>query len=784
MSSTSDDIGINTPKWRTRKDQNTFKKILNLIPDHWEDVLAEAKTYERHFDKAQRWAHTHHNYAKDGIKQIGSLLEIDGKQVTASIEDTAFYKELDKIPLDIPNWIYVPEGFDWTSESDRKAFLEEKFALLKVALKKLSITRWDGQEINTNLACDQLYEVVSKLANALAGIDVEDSLAVEAFKIETMDQVRPKVYLLVETCTGLDMHAGGSASGSNSPSPDDRLSTLVNIPEKIMDAIPEAPASELPAEITAALNTMHSIQHALPVVKTELERATPELGPLLDQFGEIETWAAHLKTHFPLIAESVQALLTGHDLTDLDSHKLTAEVKELFSLIYAFLNTSPLTQQLLILFQEVSNLLPVRLVGFEAGLTTEQQMAQWLEEAKAIFTLPNDQEAIAPDQIMAWLQEKLEAMAAWINHISILGKTIDPLYEKAQSPIEQLLATEGADLSSVAGIATFVLDKLVLITKWISLGEVTSSKNETVTKDKSTSGDGAGSDTATGERALKGMTGLLSEGLEKGQLIWHFIQENDLGLRLEDKPSEFQPATLQPTSYQVKSGATSAAVEIAFEHQQAEQAGGANASGQMGATTAENTAQNQEEQAEPLNWGQVLLHLLGDRNSGPISQLEGEQQDLAMDLKNNELAQRLEEDMKRLWEESGLQVVFDQAYQALKDQLDLEKENPETPSAADLLALLLEGVFQLYEAVLPWLEQLLNYALELLVRFIDLIFELIKAFRIPEELRTLLPQKIKEVLLGEDDPNLIALLLALPTVVLHGFLNLEVQDLKDWMDAA
>ena len=153
-------------------------------------------------------------------------------------------------------------------------------------------------------------------------------------------------------------------------------------------------------------------------------------------------------------------------------------------------------------------------------------------------------------------------------------------------------------------------------------------------------------------------------------------------------------------------------------------------------------------------------------------------------LKEEELMTQLEEDLMGFWEESGLQPIWEAEYQSIREQLGLEREWETPPSAADLLTSLLEGWSRLFTAALPFLQQVIQFLLDLLIQLIDLLFEVIKSFRVPEEFRVLLPQSIEEALFGDHDPNLVCLLVAMPLALVKELLAVPVQEMKAWMRAA
>ena len=92
---------------------DTFKKILNLLPDNWEDVLAQTSEFEGHLDTAQQFVHHYEGVAALWVDQFFPLLKVDWEVIQNWFKRTQVYQELEKVKVDILAWTHVPDGFDW-----------------------------------------------------------------------------------------------------------------------------------------------------------------------------------------------------------------------------------------------------------------------------------------------------------------------------------------------------------------------------------------------------------------------------------------------------------------------------------------------------------------------------------------------------------------------------------------------------------------------------------------------------------------------------------------------
>ncbi|MDW3195107.1 MAG: hypothetical protein R8G66_22225 [Cytophagales bacterium] len=764
---------------------DTFKKILNLIPDNWKDVLEQADTLEAFVDQGHQFVHSHKEKLRVWIAQLLFAIKVDWVKVEDWLTATPQFAELDKIPLDIKAWMSTPQGFDWEDEAQRTTLIDEKANLLKATFQELSFGKSNGEAVDLLLAVDQLRDLVEVLLN-WPEVDFENAEAVQQFKEEVMIEIRPKVFALILTLTGFDLQRAQENNGATKPSFSSRIETVAGISDKLTESRVGEENTALPSEIRQVLGAMQQAQHAMPILKAEFSRAIPELDPLLDRFGGLEQLLGHLQEHFPLITEAIQTLAEGNDWTNLDVSELIPELRQLFTVIRTFLETSSITQQLLTLV-DLQQALPVRLVGFEEEKTLEDKLTTWVSEAMTLFTLPEDLDTLQPDVLMAWFRSKVEELLKWGNHVEVLGTTIDNLHQQVKSPIEQLLSTDGADLNSTDGVTNFVLDKLKLILNWISPASEESPENNKVTKDNNPSQAedvGPGTEQSVAPSS-KGMISILVNGLrdsiEKGQLIWQFIKGNDLGISLEEPNEDSQPPALQPTSYSGSVPAPEAKVTDDNASQASKQPGGSN----LGEGSTGN-AKNTPDPNELISWNQVIMNLLGDRESGVISHLTDDKKDIAMYLKDGEWQQQLEAELSGFWESSGLAVAFAEQIAALRTTLGFEENEADStpPTLGTILIQLVNGVGLLFETARVFLEKVLQFLVDTLVRLIDMLFELFKAIRVPAELKESLPQPIENILFGENDPNLLCLLLAMPTVVLKGLFDLPIETVKEWMEAA
>ena len=779
---------------------STVKKILQLIPENWEDVLVQAHQFETDINTARAYVTDQEATVNGLLGKLLALLNIDWQKVHNWLVDTDFYEQLDKIPLDIPAWLATPEGFDWDDSIHLDALMREKFDLLKLSLSHVSFTRRSGGIIDTSLAVEQLKSVVEAFSEVASNIDFEDADSVALFRTRATESVKPKVFALIETLFGIDLQDSSASTGTDS---------IINLPQKLADAQPQEPVQPDPTlgeNVVEALDMLSKAKYALPVLLQELELVSDAQTPLNDLLTGSEDFVVHLEQHLPALADALQSFLSAQDWQELDFEQLKVDLSQLFTLVQAYIESSPLTAGLLNMFSGSGDVYSlVKLVGFEDGLTTEQKLIELVTQAVEVFTLPTDYGDYDPKQLVSMLKTKIDSLISVLNHIEVFGGTIDNLYKKVKSPLEQLLSTDDADLSTPDGVMEFVFDKVILLAKLINpLGDSTQNNSETT----SNSETGEQNSQQTSDADSSGLTGifagftgnvfqflmkLIQESLEKAKLIWRFVKDNNLAIRLDVLSDDFQPAKLHATNYQIASGAADASVANSGEDQSTSQStiGQSSATNETGSELDSETGEgtvNTPSVGNVVSLEKVIRNLLGDRNSGVISYLPADIQDMILGIMNGEFQQQIMDDLTQLFQDTGGQQAFEQQYQALIDlqypQTSEDGQPVAPPTAATVFSQIVAGFGQVYSVALSFVQQTMTLMVDLLFKVIDTLFAVLNAFKVPQILRNILPHQIEYALFGEQDPNLICLLVAIPTVILTGFLTVPVETLSEWIAEA
>jgi hypothetical protein len=761
---------------------DTFKKIWKLIPDNWEEVLTQASEFEQQLDTAQQTVPEFEGIAREWISKLLPGLQVNWKEIQSQLERTRFYHELEKVKIDIPALMTIPQDFNWEREDHRMAFLDDKSTLLKQSLKDVTYQQKNGAIVDLNLAVDRFRELVDVLMDELAKINT-GGLDVGKYKAEIQEKIRPIIYDLVQIFTGHDLMS--QPAEKDAPSVDDRFLALISMVEEFGNSKPEGVRSDLPDDVASAIRTLSRIQHALPLMQNQLHNAAPEFQPVLQYFGELENVVDRLGNQFPAIAEAVQNLLKGDNWEDLKIETLATELKSLFTMISTFLHSSPLTTKLLDLLIHLKGVLPIKWVGFEEGTAFEEKLLRWFIEGKELFKLPAEIDSMTPDQLLNWFKEKFDAFIHWINHVAFIGFTFEDLYQPENTSVEQFFSADGEDLNSTEGIVALLLNKLMMILDWTVpiLGGKDESEPPIKDHNHSTGDDSSLKTEKSSPGVLLPFVRVLRDSLEKGQLIWQFFKKNELKFHLEDQPQDFRSAALLPTSFQVNSGAVDGSPEKNGETETSQKSTYADSDKEMhtSGTETQGAADSSANARNVIHWMQVIKNLLGDRKSGVISRLTKDKQDIAILLIEETLKQQLVEDLSEVWNDSMLAETFNSYYEAFQSLKGPDEWDSAIPSVADLLLQVLQRFGHLYDLALSFLQQVIDSTLDLIFQLIDLFLAVVKEFRVPEEIKESIPQAMEETLFGDREPNFICLLVAMPTVVVKGFLTVSVEQMKNWM---
>lgn len=798
----------------------TITKILTLIPDNWDDVLAQAERLESHVGTAHTFVGGQQATIKSLVARAVEFVVLDWTKIDDWLSGTQFYQHLEEVSLDIPALLSVPDDMDWRDQDQLNTWITAKFELLKVAFANVSIERRSGGTVDTSLALEQLKTVVNAMREISEGIDFEDAASVELFRSRMTETVKPAMFTLLNTLFGIDLSESSTSAGADS---------VFSLPQKIKDAQPEPPEAfdEVDNEdVRTTLQALSAAKHTLPVLQQELESVAGGGSPLSSILSGSEDFVVHLQQHLPGIAAAFSQVVDGQDWTNIDAEQLKTDVQQLSTLVVAWIDTSPLVETFRAMAGSgASNAMPIKLVGFDESWTTEQKLTQLVQDLIAIFTLPDDFSDLAPDALIPWLRSKIDALVALINHIELAGFTAAHLYQRVKTPLDELFSTEGADLSSPDGITEFFFDKVVLLANMLNPA---SGSSQSETDGDSASNSEPDSDTSesswlasrlsqTGGNLIQLMLTLVAELVEKAKLIWLFIQNNDLGFSLKDQDADFKPAALTATNYQVNAGAaadpqsesnTGSEQTGDSASETAESASGADGSNtnssESGGSANSGSGDSADSSTSPQNSGSedvitapplrevvslemIIRNLLGDRDSGVISYLPTEVQDVMLGILNGEYQQKFVDDITAMWDASGVEQQLEAHYQALvalqTPQTD-ENGDPVRHTAASLVSQLVAGVGLIYNAVIAFAEQAVTLLIDIVFEVINTLFDVIKAFKVPTSVRNILPHQLEDALLGEHDPNLLCLIAAIPTVILTGFLTVPVETINSWIAEA
>ena len=880
---------------------DTIRKIVGLIPENWDEVLAQSEQFESYVNVAQLFVGAQKSKGYMLLESLFSLLNVDGKAMIQALEQTAFYQHLDKVSLDLPAWLSLPDGatwddFDWNDETKRRALIEEKFTLLKKAFDGFDLTLANGHKVDTDAAIDALRSIVALIADAVSTLDVEpfnssqndpetsensesDQARLQAIKDTLMQDIKPKLMAFVTAVFGVDFsekesegqaqNAGETHSSSNQSSSSQSLSLsrradiLADIPEKVVSATAESTAnaatsddsnnadsvtpdfSHLPENIAQVMTAFSMAKTALPVLQTEVQKAAPELenvpavASLFEMFsGSLD----HLQEYFPSLAESVTNLVTGQDWENIDTDKLKTELQQLSALGQLFLRSSPLVAQVQAYLAGADQgsgeegeggagfgaNSPVQLVGFAPGTSTEDKLTTLMRKAQSLLTMPSDLNVLPTEGLIQLGKDKLDAVVDMLSHIQILGITPAGLYDKVKSPVGTFLNTDGFDLSSPENIIEFVIDKSIgLIESFFSSdnnqgGHSQSNGGSNASAQNASSQDGSAEDgnSAVGSAAarqdgttagnvIRQVVAMIKESIIKIKIIIRFLRENDVGIRLEDRSSDFAPAQVKPTQYQVAQGtvpATSANSGDEPSGPQADENANSEASNGAGTASAQGSGNqssgNQSAQgaysgsnasltsganikaSDVISTEQIIRNLLGDRDSGVVSALPKEAQDLIMGVLDGEFVKQAQSDVVGAWQASQIEGQLTAIFNSMQSLANGEIPQNTPSTLADLVSLMANTSNDIFVAGTALFKAVMRLLIDWVFKLINMVFETIKAFRVPSALRHFLPDQIESALLGDNDPNLICLLLAMPTTLVKGFLSLTPAEMEAWAEQA
>lgn len=785
-------------------------KLLMLIPDNWDDVLAQSQRFEENIESAHEFVSGQQATIDDFVSRVIAFIAIDWAKLNHWLSGTQFYQHLEDVALDIPALLAVPSDMDWGNSTQVDAFIAEKFEILKAALSGVNIVRESGGSIDTSLALEQLKIVVNGIREVSADIDFADTESVALFRSRMTDSVRPAMFALIDTLFGVDLSESTADTGAQS---------LFSLPQKIQAAQPEPPETfdpELTSQVRSSLEMLSKAKHALPVLQQELTSVTSAQNPLNGFLAGSEDFVVHLQTHLPALADALSTIFNGQDWQAVNFEQLKSDIEQLCALVAIYLQTSPITEALRTFIEVGEGASPVRLVGFDETWSTEQKLTQLVTELAAIVRLPSDFAELAPAAFVALIKSKVDRFAEVINHIQLFGFTADAVYQRVKTPLERLFATDGADLSSPEGITAFIFDKVILIANLLSPAnensgatgsaeEATADEAEEVdTTEKADAAENRENSAQSSESFLgrfanaggnfvQVLCQLIAELVEKAKLIWLFVKNNNLGLSLNDQDESFAPVALQPTNYQVNAGA---AAEPADTNANPPDSGSSTSSGSSGsATDPEPTIPNESSESEAttpsirevISLETVIRNVLGDRDSGVISFLPTPAQDVMLGILNGEYLQKLTDDLTEMWESMGVKPQFEAQYQALlalqAPQTD-DNGEPVLRTAASLVSQLVAGIGLIYNAGIAFAGQAINLLVDITFEVVNVLFGVVKAFKVPSQLRRALPHQIEEALLGAHNPNLLCLIAAIPTVILTGFLTVPVDTINSWIAQA
>ena len=779
----------------------TITKILTLIPDNWDDVLAQAQRFEGHVGTAHTIVGDQQATIESFVARAIEFVAIDWTTIDDWLSRTQFYQHLEDVSLDIPALLAVPDDMDWSDSARLDSLITDKFELLKTAFSGLSVERKTGGSVDTALALEQLKIVVNGIRDISADIDFADAESVELFRSRMTDSVKPAMFTLINTVFGIDLTASTTNSSADS---------VFSLPQKIQAAQPEPPESFDPAlseNVRSSLEMLSRAKHAIPVLQQELNSVSTTATPLSALLAGSEDFVVHLQQHLPTLAEALTAVMEGQDWQNVDFEQLKSDIQQLCTVVVAFLDSSPATEAIRSLFGSVDGASPIQLIGFDESWSTEQKLTQLVTDITAIFSLPDDFDDLAPDAFVTWLKGKVDGLADVINHIELFGFTADSAWQRVKTPVEELFSTEGADLSSPEGVTEFLFDKVVLLANMLNPATGSDSGSDSGSNTGSESGADGTSGDSSGQQSGGGFAGMLAnaggnimqlmfkliaELVEKAKLIWLFIKNNDLGLTLKDQDADFKPAALTPTNYQVNAGAAAdPAQNSGSESSSGDSASEGSDSGSDSASTVPDNSSDDVISApsvrEVVSLEMVIRNLLGDRDSGVISYLPSDVQDVMLGILNGEYQQKLTDDLTAMWEASGFEQQFsDQAdaFLALQQPQTDEQGQPVTRTAASLVSQLVAGIGLMYNAAITFAGQAVTLLVDIVFEVIHVLFDVIKAFKVPSSVRDILPHQIEDALLGEHDPNLLCLVAAIPTVILTGFLTVPVETLNSWIAEA
>ncbi|AUI87749.1 hypothetical protein BS333_15210 [Vibrio azureus] len=833
---------------------DTTQKLFNLVPNHWQDVLVQAHKFEGYIDKAETFVDEQKIALEAHVSELFNFLDIDWEKLSTWLLQNPILTKFSAVNIDIPAFIALPDGFDGNDTAQMQALVKEKLELLKQAFAPVEF-----EQMNLDELFPQLETIIQTLVDLPEDLDFDDPLAVNEYKNSVIDSLRPQIYALVSSLFDLDLKDSmlNSTLTRTQTLTDDFAQKLTQSPQsppmqstqegQDVDFTDELPLQEEPQEgvIDPDLGTLFE-QNPVQGIIAFVDKLKTLLPAIANQFQgqsiagfEVATLITIAEELLTLIADNLAELvnkIVETDWQNLNLDGFVAEVQSIKAFVIEKITQSPLGGLYLAINWPSSSL------GY-----VESTPEQAYEMLKEVIAVPQELESwgelqsLTLPQLSEIARTKLTSAFELLRHLSPFGLSPAGLIDKVSEPMDALLSVANdhdfddlsANVRLVIGKLTYLIERFfpnltgslelpdehdfndLKANGRLLLEKIMDMADKLIPEQDRSLDAGL---KPLGELPLSSLLYFVVEQLKKGQLIYDFIQQQDIKIELVDQT---QPAA---TGQKVVVEA-----QIGQEEKETTQTTNPTQPNQTQAANQQNTADTEAEkpdtdnnnaqdpnfdnatdtQADPLSQTnsalltnqQWLMAILGNKQTGLISQIENQaEQDFILNLLSGTLVDQAVNTFLAWPEVASLKNNALSGFDELLKQLSLHPDQTDTAplTLGSLVTFSVEAVEAVYKALLSLLEKSIITAIELLHRTLSLCFSLLRSAQVPEGM---LPQFFEQrfvpvieyttdsdaddgsalIQYTDSTPNILCLMLALPVSTISKLLTLPLEELQEWM---
>lgn len=789
-----------------------LEKILKLIPEHWEDVLIRAHQYEAKFNQFEKDLDSRIEVFSSLVEGLLNKLNIDWSVVLTTITNHKVFKKIADVPVDINAWIKLPDDFNGEDPEQVQALISDKVALLKETLSPVQF-----ESFNLDLAVDQLEDILQTIASVPMDMDIDDLQSINEYKNKVLNEVKPKVMVLISTVFNINVAESSIGAGiEKAQSVSDVIAAKMFADQSETESVNQ-PASQGTEEsvdqeesaVDTALNALSKLRSVLPLVQTQLAgksiaglKADTVFQLLNDLLDVVE---ANLE---PLVDQ-----ITEVQWQDLSLEEGIAQIKASLASVSSIFEESKLGP----VFNQLKTSLPIPSspITWEE-FTQEQAWAQF----KSIIAKPDeinhwqDVSQLTPSELLGLLKTKFNEAVGLLKHANVFGQNLSQMLDRIIEPFEALTdIPEDHDYSDLKANGRLLLDKILQLGELFipdvfddpiaASSQATDNQNPNVSLMANENTDSVEAQTnqakkQQGNQSLASKVGLTPTNMiraalvlmKKGQLIYDFLKENNIGLTLKEKQGSAAtgqtPAT--QTDEATSQSETSSEQSSPLSSQPAE---GTQPSGTE--NSAINSKSNGMSNDTTVNTGDIakedwLIAIMGNKERGLISQLDNEtDQDFLINLINGTL---IESTVNTVMTWPEVQSIRSQ----VKDQLVgmLYKMNlaqdyagqknkysqSNVPTLKCLIKFIIHGFSDLYKGMIELAIKIVRMLIDTIQSLLGSICSLIRMVNIPNDL---IPEFIRNLVYSGDElgkkekiPNILLLIISMPVTYFEFLIGYKI----------